>query len=83
MLLSCALLFWCLCREIVCRDITRFIKPWLETSPHSSVCNVMVLDVPLGLTVNISFHHGYHSILVASSQWTLKKYWFLVIFGET
>ena len=50
-------------------------------SPHSSVCNIMVLDVPSGLTVNISFHHGYHSILVAS-QWTLKKYWFLVYFWQ-
>ena len=36
----------------------------------------MVLDVPTGLTVNISFYHGYHSILVAS-QW-LKKYRYLV-----
>ena len=45
--------------------ITRFIKPWLETSPHCSVYNLMVLDVPSGLTVNISFHYGYHSISLA------------------
>ena len=50
------------------RHITRFIKPWLEMSRRSERCNVMVLDVPTGLTVNISFYHGYHSILVAS-QW--------------